>query len=175
MADRNVQASYDRETSPASRSSSQPPDYVSRITDTDDDDDDGVSYGARHGASPSRKKGGYDSRIEQILYENPDLPILITDAGKNHEGGGGYIVYTIRTGVSLIRFLLGLSGFLIVYRISRSVGVIRSLHLYDRPWSVCTQPSSFRQYQRNIPWPIMLRNRPRRRRTRQSLSCESEC
>lgn len=45
------------------------------------------------------KKGGYDSRIEQILYENPDLEIQIVHAGKNAEGGG-YIVYTIRTGVS---------------------------------------------------------------------------
>ncbi|OJJ47296.1 hypothetical protein ASPZODRAFT_132284 [Penicilliopsis zonata CBS 506.65] len=26
------------------------------------------------------------------------MPILITDAGKNHEGGGSFIVYTIRTG-----------------------------------------------------------------------------
>jgi hypothetical protein len=41
----------------------------------------------------------YDSRIEQLLYENPEMPILITDAGKNHEGGGSFIVYTIRTGV----------------------------------------------------------------------------
>ncbi|KAF2434512.1 autophagy protein Atg20 [Tothia fuscella] len=44
------------------------------------------------------KKGGYDSRIEQILYENPDLPILITFAGKNSESGGNYIAYTIKTG-----------------------------------------------------------------------------
>lgn len=44
------------------------------------------------------KKGGYDSRIEQLLYENPDMPILITHAGKNSEGGGSYIAYTIRTG-----------------------------------------------------------------------------
>ena len=44
-------------------------------------------------------QGGYDSRIEQILYENPDLPILIVDAGKSVESGGKYIVYTIRTGV----------------------------------------------------------------------------
>jgi len=50
---------------------------------------------------PKRKKGGYDSRIEQILYENPDLPILIVDAGKSLESGGKYIVYTIRTGVSI--------------------------------------------------------------------------
>lgn len=49
--------------------------------------------------SPRRKPGGYDSRIEQILYENPELPVLITDAGKSMESGGKYIVYTIRTGV----------------------------------------------------------------------------
>ncbi|KAI1399605.1 hypothetical protein F4819DRAFT_464509 [Hypoxylon fuscum] len=48
--------------------------------------------------APRRKPGGYDSRIEQILYENPQLPILITDAGKSAESGGKYIVYTIRTG-----------------------------------------------------------------------------
>lgn len=48
---------------------------------------------------PNRKKGGYDSRVEQILYEDPSLPILIIDAGKSQEGGGKYIVYTIRTGV----------------------------------------------------------------------------
>lgn len=55
-----------------------------------------------HGYAQQRnqpKKGGYDSRIEQILYENQDLQILITDAGKNHESGGSYIAYTIRTGV----------------------------------------------------------------------------
>ena len=46
-----------------------------------------------------RKKGGYDSRVEQILYENQDLQIIITDAGKTHESGGSYIAYTIRTGV----------------------------------------------------------------------------
>lgn len=49
---------------------------------------------------PRVKPGGYDSRVEQILYEKPDLPILITDAGKSLESGGRYIVYTIRTGVS---------------------------------------------------------------------------
>lgn len=48
-----------------------------------------------------RKPGGYTSRIEQILYENPNMPIIITDAGKSLESGGRYIVYTIRTGVRL--------------------------------------------------------------------------
>ncbi|KKA28260.1 hypothetical protein TD95_001853 [Thielaviopsis punctulata] len=47
---------------------------------------------------PMRKPGGYDSRIEQIIYEHPEIPILITDAGKSPESGGKFIVYTIRTG-----------------------------------------------------------------------------
>lgn len=50
------------------------------------------------GITKRTKPGGYDSRIEQILYENPELEIYITDAGKSPEGGGRYIVYTIRTG-----------------------------------------------------------------------------
>ncbi|TGO64918.1 hypothetical protein BOTNAR_0083g00010 [Botryotinia narcissicola] len=55
-------------------------------------------YGEASQATRRQKKGGYDSRIEQILYENPELPILIVDAGKSSESGGKYIVYTIRTG-----------------------------------------------------------------------------
>ncbi|KAK2868042.1 Sorting nexin-41, partial [Arthroderma sp. PD_2] len=96
----------DRPVSPASSRSStrDPPDFVTR-TDTPDIDDDepdhdgGGEYSDRqHGQPYPRKKGIYDSRIEQILYENPELPILITHAGKNSETGGSFIVYTIRTG-----------------------------------------------------------------------------
>jgi sorting nexin-41/42 len=54
------------------------------------------------------KKGGYDSRVEQWLYENPGSQILITYAGKNLEGGGGYIAYTINTGVWSARHTLWL-------------------------------------------------------------------
>lgn len=59
-----------------------------------------VDYDEDHprGVRVEPRKGGYDSRIEQILYENPDLPILITYAGKNLESGGSHIAYTIRTG-----------------------------------------------------------------------------
>ena len=67
---------------------------MSRPRDLSDDEEE---YAPQRGP---RKKGGYDSRVEQILYENEDLQILITDAGKNHESGGSYIAYTIRTGVS---------------------------------------------------------------------------
>ncbi|GAB7354451.1 hypothetical protein MBLNU459_g4937t1 [Dothideomycetes sp. NU459] len=78
------------------------PDFTSKPHDLDDeeldgdvgadggddntDDDEGLGRGERR-VEP--RKGGYDSRIEQILYENPDLEIQIVHAGKNTEGGGG--------------------------------------------------------------------------------------
>lgn len=67
----------------------------STVSEGDESDDD-----AHAQLVPRVKPGGYDSRVEQILYEKPELPILITDAGKSLESGGRYIVYTIRTGVS---------------------------------------------------------------------------
>jgi hypothetical protein len=79
-------------------------------TPPSESDDDHTHHAAHAGAeddslpasaAPKRKPGGYDSRIEQILYENPDMSIMITDAGKSLESGGRYIVYTIRTGVGL--------------------------------------------------------------------------
>jgi hypothetical protein len=73
------------------------PGYENDHSDDAASDDD--YEGATSKAGPKPKKGGYDSRIEQILYENPQLPILIVDAGKSNESGGKYIVYTIRTGV----------------------------------------------------------------------------
>ncbi|KAL9097446.1 MAG: hypothetical protein Q9165_000342 [Trypethelium subeluteriae] len=72
-----------------------PPEFLSRPRDLSDEslEDD---HPAPQQVPP--RKGGYNSRIEQILYENPDLPIEITYAGKNLESGGSYIAYTIRTG-----------------------------------------------------------------------------
>ena len=58
--------------------------------------DDEEDYSKGHG-SGYLPKGSYDSRIQQILYENPELEIIITEAGKSPDGG--YIVYRIRTGV----------------------------------------------------------------------------
>ncbi len=72
--------------------SNEPPEFLSRPENIGEEDDD------EHQNAP-RNKGGYDGRIEQLLYENPDLQIVITHAGKNVESGGSYIAYTIRTGV----------------------------------------------------------------------------
>ncbi|KAI9670061.1 MAG: CSN-associated deubiquitinating enzyme Ubp12 [Caeruleum heppii] len=90
-----------RPSTPTSTNSSpnnEPPEFISRPQASSDAEDDEDYPGTRSSQGPPRKKGGYNSRIEQILYENPELPIIITDAGKNHESGGNHIVYTIRTG-----------------------------------------------------------------------------
>ncbi|KAL9017114.1 MAG: hypothetical protein Q9185_005574 [Variospora sp. 1 TL-2023] len=83
-------------TSGTSSPTNDPPELISRPRDLSDDDED--NYAQQRSEHLPRKKGGYDSRIEQILYEHPDLQIVITDAGKSNESGGSYIVYTIRTG-----------------------------------------------------------------------------
>lgn len=105
---------YGRPSSPSTASSdNEPPDFTSKRRDTpedeeapdtasgrglnDEDDEDEEEedfYGRR------QKKGGYASRVEQILWENNNVEIFIVDAGKNVDGSGGnFIVYTIRTGV----------------------------------------------------------------------------
>ena len=98
-----LEAGFERASTPTSGNSSptnEPPEFVSRPRDLSDDEED--DYDQQRSGNLPKRKGGYDSRIEQILYENPDLQIIITDAGKSHESGGSYIVYTIRTGVQLL-------------------------------------------------------------------------
>ncbi|KAL5335457.1 hypothetical protein BJX70DRAFT_375026 [Aspergillus crustosus] len=80
---------------PSSQSSGPDDPEFSQHTDPSDDGDD--DFTAPQSAAGYTRKSVYDSRIEQLLYENPEMPIIITDAGKNHEGGGSFIVYTIRT------------------------------------------------------------------------------
>lgn len=86
---------FERPETPSSKNEDvPPPEYVNQRRPLSDDEEEAQP-------AASKKKGGYDSRIEQILYEHPELQIIITDAGKNHESGGSYIAYTIRTGVPL--------------------------------------------------------------------------
>lgn len=94
---------YDQPHTPSTTSDEGPPSATYGVASASDDADSDVD--SAHGRGelvPRRKPGGYDSRVEQILYENPELPILITDAGKSLESGGRYIVYTIRTGVGRV-------------------------------------------------------------------------
>jgi hypothetical protein len=93
-------AQYDAPDTSSSAGDDSPP-LTSHARDlSDDGSDDGARAQAHGELAPRRKPGGYDSRIEQMLYENPELPIVIIEAGKSQETGGRYIVYTIKTGVS---------------------------------------------------------------------------
>lgn len=89
---------FDAPQTPSSTGDEAPPPPSYRTEASDVESDDEYNAQGQGELAPRRKPGGYDSRVEQILYENPELPILITDAGKSLESGGRYIVYTIRTG-----------------------------------------------------------------------------
>lgn len=150
--------------------------YHARATVSErDDESDNDSQ-----LAPRVKPGGYDSRVEQILYEKPDLPILITDAGKSLESGGRYIVYTIRTGVRKYPICLGHNPGLWltrkkITRISRFAAGIPNSRPSAMRSAVYTLLSSSRPSPRNTPWPTTPRTRPMPNKTNRLLTCESAC
>ncbi|KAF8540583.1 hypothetical protein BDD12DRAFT_832756 [Trichophaea hybrida] len=98
---------YNDPSPPGSRDSNdfEPPKFITHANRTpsvhsregrkvaiDSDDEEDEEY------RQMRREKGYSSRVEQLLLENKNIPIVISDAGKNNEGSGGYIVYMIRTG-----------------------------------------------------------------------------
>ena len=89
----SVDPRYDVPSTPSSTGDEAP-----RHESTDAESEEEENARSHGELVPRTKPGGYDSRIEQMLYENPELPILITEAGKSTENGR-YIVYTIKTGV----------------------------------------------------------------------------
>lgn len=76
--------------------SSGPAQYDHDISDAERDEEYPATMPGE--LAPKKKTGAYHSHIEQILYENPEEPIRITNACKSVESGGKYIVYTIVTG-----------------------------------------------------------------------------
>lgn len=115
--------------SPPSHSpENEPPEFLSHPRDISDDDE--ADYSKSQSQSYLQKKGAYDSRIQQLLYENPELEIIIADAGKSSDGG--FIVYRIRTGVLLAAGrVLSLSSWLIRCRTSKYHGDTPSSALFE--------------------------------------------
>jgi hypothetical protein len=50
-------------------------------------------------AGDAGKEGEACCRIDEILRKNPEMRIVITDAGKASDGGANFIAYTIDVGV----------------------------------------------------------------------------
>lgn len=148
----------------ASSPTNEPPELISRPRDLSDDDED--NYAQQRSGNLPRKKGGYDSRIEQILYEHPDLQIVITDAGKSHESGGSYIVYTIRTGVCC-KWLGHVQGArtLTTSRMWKSDDDTLNSIRCELPSSAYILPSLSLPYPKSIQWPTTLRSPPKPKRT----------
>lgn len=135
----NIQqgSGFERPSTPNSGNSSpanDPPEFVSQPQEISDDDHEEDAH-PRSGDPPS-KKGAYDSRIEQLLYEDQDLQIIIVDAGKTQEGGGSYISYTIRTGVCSIRSQWSICDILILCRTWKCEGDTPSSARYEQLWSI---------------------------------------
>lgn len=86
--------------SDASSPAHESPEYVGQrdLSDVDYNEDRTENLNNK-----APKKGGYDARVEQWLYEQRDQLILITGAGKD---GVNYIQYTINCGVG---------GFIVAY------------------------------------------------------------
>ncbi|KFX89130.1 hypothetical protein V490_07219 [Pseudogymnoascus sp. VKM F-3557] len=93
-----TEQAHNTSESPAPDAFAEPPDFAQSAGFVNESDsEEGYASEALGNSRPGPKPGGYDSRVEQLLYENPNLPILITEAGKGADGTK-YIAYTIRTG-----------------------------------------------------------------------------
>lgn len=136
----NIQqgSGFERPSTPNSGNSSpanEPPEFVSQPQDMNNDDDEDNTH--RSSGNLPRKKGGYDSRLEQLLCEDQDLQIIIVDAGKSQESGGSFISYTIRTGVGSIRCLWLICDLLIILcRTWKCEGDTPSSALCEQLWSI---------------------------------------
>lgn len=135
----NIQqgSGFERPSTPNSGNSSpanEPPEFVSQPQDLSDDDNEEDVH--RRSENLPRKKGSYDSRIEQLLYEDQDLQIIIVDAGKTQESGGSYISYTIRTGVGSIQSEWWICNVLILCRTWRCEGDTPNSAPYEQLWLI---------------------------------------
>lgn len=160
---------YDVPNTPSTTSEEAPPPRPYGQESSDADSDEEYAAQARSQV-PRRKPGGYDSRIEQILYENPELPILITDAGKSLENGGKYIVYTIRTGVSFDLLACTRACLINVFwiRTSKCDDGIPSSPRFGMLLPDFIPRSSSHRYPRSTPWQTTPQTRRMRSRTSRS-------
>lgn len=98
--------SFDSTNRPTTSSSEDAPAFQFRATNSDfsaDPQSSGVAGAiGEPAATPSAEKEGESCcRVDEILRKNPEMRIVITDAGKASDGGANFIAYTIEVGVYL--------------------------------------------------------------------------
>jgi len=99
----NPQPSYDSNRPPTS-SSDDAPAYQYRATNSDFSaepplESTAEDAGAEISGVSREKEGESCCRIDEILRKNPEMMIVISDAGKASDGGANFIAYTIEVGV----------------------------------------------------------------------------
>jgi hypothetical protein len=101
-----AQPSLDSSNRPATSSSEDAPAYHYRATNSDisvePEASGGVGgVGGLSGAvvASREKEGESCCKIDEILRKNPEMRIVISDAGKASDGGANFIAYTIEVGV----------------------------------------------------------------------------
>jgi len=58
--------------------------------------------GGASGVVSREKEGESCCKIDDVLRKNPEMRIVITDAGKASDGGANFIAYTIEVGVTAL-------------------------------------------------------------------------
>jgi hypothetical protein len=94
--------SFDSTNRPTTSSSEEAPAYQYRATNSDFSVEPPLPETSEGPNTPgiSREKDGeLCCKVDEILCKNPELRIIITDAGKASDGGANFIAYTIEVGV----------------------------------------------------------------------------
>lgn len=95
----NPHASFDNTHRPTTSSSEDVPAYQYGATNSDFSAEP-QQESAPEQPQPSREKDEESCcRIDEIFRRNPEMRIVITDAGKASDGGAHFIAYTIDVGV----------------------------------------------------------------------------
>jgi hypothetical protein len=97
-------ASFDSSAAlrPTTSSSDDAPAYNYRATTTNSDisvDVPGADNNTSSPATQREKDGETCCKIDEVLVKNPEMRIVITEAGKASDGGANFIAYTIEVGV----------------------------------------------------------------------------
>ena len=98
---------FENSNRPQTSSSEDAPAYQYRATNSDLSVE--TPAGAEASTAPtsafmSREKEGESCcKIDDILCKNPEMRIIITDAGKASDGGAHFIAYTIEVGVPTLQ------------------------------------------------------------------------